>query len=209
MPAPTAQIQLQPQQLNDLNVILQQQALLQQLQQLQAQAQFANSGDDGLNSTDKKPKLNFVISSPAPVPPFSQFGSVGGGAQPQIQLQLMPGGASTGATTGGASITTNPQPAQQFNAAALLSSLTGTPVVGGNGAVNLLSPNKCFLPITIRDENSDQQIVAHIDTKNLVLPTTYQVQMKVSRHILLSNRIYDLVNLSFSLPAAPAPISHC
>jgi len=175
--APAAQIQLQPQQLNELNVLLQQQALLQQLQQLQAQAQFNSCADDGTNSADKKPKLNFVLSSPAAAPQFAgslqQFGGVSG-AQPQIQLQLLPGG---GVSTNNA---TAAQQTQQFNAAALLSSLTGTQVVGGNGAANMLSPNKCFLPITIRDENSDQQIVAHIDTKNLVLPTTYQVQMKVS-----------------------------
>lgn len=179
MPAPAAQIQLQPQQLNDLNVLLQQQALWQQIQQLQSQSQFTNSGDDGMNSTEsKKPKLNFVLSSPAGTSQFAgslpQFGSVGG-TQPQIQLQLLPGGTSSSNTsTGGIAA----QPTQQLNAAALLS-LAGTQLVGGNGTGNMLSPNKCFLPITIRDENSDQQIVAHIDTKNLVLPTTYQVQMKV------------------------------
>ncbi|XP_034488384.1 alpha-protein kinase 1 [Drosophila innubila] len=176
--APAAQIQLQPQQLNELNVLLQQQALLQQLQQLQAQSQsqFTSCADDGMGSADKKPKLNFVLSSPAAAPQFAgslqQFGGISG-AQPQIQLQLLPGGSGT------ASNATAVQQPQQFNAAALLSSLTGTQVVGGNGASNMLSPNKCFLPITIRDENSDQQIVAHIDTKNLVLPTTYQVQMKL------------------------------
>lgn len=200
VPAPSAQIQLQPQQLNNLNALLQQQALWQQLQPLQAQAQFTTCGDDGLNSSDKKPKLNFVISSPAPAPQFSsnisQFGNVGGGSQPQIQLQLLPGGSSSGSTTGVTNIATSQPPTQQFNAAALLSSLTGAQVVGGNGTVNLLSPNKCFLPITIRDENSDQQIVAHIDTKNLVLPTTYQVQMKVSGNMHISQ--YGLLNVCLS-----------
>lgn len=178
MPAPAAQLQLQPQQINDINVLLQQQALWQQIQQLQAQSQLVNGGDDATES--KKPKLNFVLSSPATAPQFTgslpQFGNVGG-TQPQIQLQLLPGGTSS-SNNSTASIATA-QPAQQLNAAALLS-LTGTQLVGGSGAANMLSPNKCFLPITIRDENSDQQIVAHIDTKNLVLPTTYQVQMKVS-----------------------------
>lgn len=179
VPAPAAQLQLQPQQINDINVLLQQQALWQQIQQLQAQSQLTNGGDDATES--KKPKLNFVLSSPATAPQFAgslpQFGNMGG-TQPQIQLQLLPGGASSSTNNSTASIATA-QPAQQLNAAALLS-LTGTQLVGGNGAANMLSPNKCFLPITIRDENSDQQIVAHIDTKNLVLPTTYQVQMKVS-----------------------------
>jgi len=194
--APAAQIQLQPQQLNELNVLLQQQALLQQLQQLQAQSQFNSCADDGTNSADKKPKLNFVLSSPAAAPQFAgslqQFGGVSG-AQPQIQLQLLPGG---GVSTNNATTTQQPQ---QFNAAALLSSLTGTQVVGGNGAANMLSPNKCFLPITIRDENSDQQIVAHIDTKNLVLPTTYQVQMKVSLSCNNNKLINNVILFSFSI----------
>ncbi|KAH8307659.1 hypothetical protein KR044_007316, partial [Drosophila immigrans] len=180
--ASAAQIQLQPQQLNELNVLLQQQALLQQLQQLHAQTQFTNSADDNMSTVDnKKPKLNFVLSSPATAPQFAgslqQFGGTTG-TQPQIQLQLLPGGGVSSSTMSSGGITAA-QPTQQFNAAALLSSITGTQVVGGNAAVNMLSPNKCFLPITIRDENSDQQIVAHIDTKNLMLPTTYQVQMKL------------------------------
>lgn len=43
----------------------------------------------------------------------------------------------------------------------------------------LSSGNKCFLPITLKDgSNNDQQIMAQIDTKNLMLPGTY-LQMKV------------------------------
>lgn len=43
----------------------------------------------------------------------------------------------------------------------------------------LSSGNKCFLPITVKDgSNNDQQIMAQIDTKSLVLPGTY-LQMKV------------------------------
>ncbi|KAH8294675.1 hypothetical protein KR018_001371 [Drosophila ironensis] len=163
---PQPQLQLQPQLGDQLWQQIQQLQLQQQLQQLTSQlnTQFTTSSDDASGLGDsKKPKLNLVLSSPAP-PQFTtqlqQFGS----GQPQIQLQLMAGGA--GAL--GAPV----QP--QFNAAALLSTLTAPQL-----APNLLSPNKCFLPITIRDENSDQQIVAHIDTKNLVLPTTYQVQMKL------------------------------
>ncbi|KAH8418452.1 hypothetical protein KR009_004275 [Drosophila setifemur] len=168
------QVQLQPQlgdQLQPLWQQIQQLQLQQQLQQLTSQlqaTQFASAPEDPASHSDsKKPKLNFVISSAAPqfTTPIQQFGS----GQPQIQLQLMPGGGGVGMT---GAIGANAQP--QFNAAALLSSLA-TP----QSAPNMLSPNKCFLPITIRDENSDQQIVAHIDTKNLVLPTTYQVQMKL------------------------------
>ncbi|KAI9579319.1 hypothetical protein GQX74_004791 [Glossina fuscipes] len=47
----------------------------------------------------------------------------------------------------------------------------------------IFSPNKCFLPITIKDENTDQQFVAHIDAKNFLLPTTYQLQMKLQPQI--------------------------
>ncbi|EDV49130.1 mucin-5AC [Drosophila erecta] len=168
------QLQLQPQlgeQLQPLWQQLQQIQLQQQLQQLtnqlQATTQYSVAQDDAASPGDsKKPKLNFVLSSPT-TPQFTTSMPQFGVSQPQIQLQLMPGGggvASAGAV-----------PAQtQLNAAALLSSLAGP-----QSTTNLLSPNKCFLPITIRDENSDQQIVAHIDTKNLVLPTTYQVQMKL------------------------------
>lgn len=43
----------------------------------------------------------------------------------------------------------------------------------------LSSGNKCYLPITLKDgSNNDQQIMAQIDAKSLVLPGTY-LQMKV------------------------------
>ncbi|EDW83750.1 uncharacterized protein Dwil_GK13775 [Drosophila willistoni] len=170
-PSAAAPLQMATTQLNlndpGLWQQLQQLQLQQQLQQLtsqlQGQNQFEDSGDN------KKPKLNFVISTPAALPQAAsvqpQFA-----AAPQIQLQLMPGGGVAAAPAPAAPV----QP--QFNASSLLSTLTGN---HQTTAGNLLSPNKCFLPITIRDENSDQQIVAHIDTKNLVLPTTYQVQMKL------------------------------
>lgn len=46
----------------------------------------------------------------------------------------------------------------------------------------LSSGNKCYLPITLKDgSNNDQQVMAQIDTKNLVLPTTY-LQMKLDPH---------------------------
>ncbi|XP_017076506.2 transcription factor Sp4 [Drosophila eugracilis] len=170
----TPQLQLQPQlgeQLQPLWQQIQQLQLHQQLQQLtsqlQATTQYSATQEDSTNPGDsKKPKLNFVLSSPT-APQFTTALPQFGGSQPQIQLQLMSGGGAVANSGAG--------PAQsQFNAAALLSSLAAP-----QSTPNLLSPNKCFLPITIRDENSDQQIVAHIDTKNLVLPTTYQVQMKL------------------------------
>ncbi|XP_055688900.1 transcription factor Sp3 isoform X2 [Lutzomyia longipalpis] len=45
--------------------------------------------------------------------------------------------------------------------------------------LKIFSPtNKCFLPITLKDGNSDQQILTQIDTKNIVLPTAF-LQMKL------------------------------
>ncbi|KAH8347001.1 hypothetical protein KR059_004076 [Drosophila kikkawai] len=172
----TPQIQLQTQigdQLQPLWQQIQQLQLQQQLQQLtnqlQATTQFtaAATEDSSSPSDSKKPKLNFVLSGPT-APQFTTSLAQFGTNQPQIQLQLMPGGAGVTSTN-----TASTQP--QFNAAALLSSLAAPQ----SSAPNVMSPSKCFLPVTIRDENSDQQIVAHIDTKNLMLPTTYQVQMKL------------------------------
>lgn len=111
---------------------------------------------------------------------------------PQIQFQLQP--------TLTQMLQQN-QPQQQNATAALLSNLapllqnqtplTAAPLnaalssVAQNAtATNMMSPNKCFLPITIKDENTDQQFVAHIDAKNFLLPTTYQLQMKVCIHTL-------------------------
>ncbi|GBP11215.1 hypothetical protein EVAR_72539_1 [Eumeta japonica] len=67
------------------------------------------------------------------------------------------------------------QPQTQLNAALQTQALNSVT----NSGANMLSPNKCFLPITIKDENTDQQFVAHIDAKNFLLPTTYQLQMKL------------------------------
>ncbi|XP_017849842.1 transcription factor Sp2 isoform X2 [Drosophila busckii] len=187
----SAQVQVQPQQINEQAIWhqFQQLQLQQQLQQitnqLQAQAQLTGcTAEDGIGSSEsKKPKLNLVLSSPIPTPQFAgtlqQFGGVACTSQPQIQLQLLSNVSSSTSSGAGAISAAAPLSPQQLNAAALLSSLTGNQVSGSNSAINMLSPNKCFLPITIRDENSDQQIVAHIDTKNFVLPTTYQVQMKL------------------------------
>ncbi|EDX12702.1 GD19092 [Drosophila simulans] len=120
-----SQLQLQPQlgeQLQPLWQQIQQLQLQQQLQQLtnqlQATTQYSVAQDDTSSSGDsKKPKLNFVLSSPT-APQFTTSIPQFGGSQPQIQLQLMPAWLGPQSTT------------------------------------NLLSPNKCFLPITIRDENS-------------------------------------------------------
>ncbi|XP_055375060.1 putative uncharacterized protein DDB_G0271606 isoform X2 [Condylostylus longicornis] len=64
--------------------------------------------------------------------------------------------------------------------------------------------SKCFLPLTIKDSsNNDQQIVAQIDTKNLILPATYQLQMKLQPQLTIDGQ--QIVQLA---PAAiPATIS--
>lgn len=59
------------------------------------------------------------------------------------------------------------------------SALATTPKTVSLQDLKFLSPNKCFVPITIKDAGNDQrQIVAQFDTKNLVLPTAY-LQMKI------------------------------
>lgn len=59
------------------------------------------------------------------------------------------------------------------------SALASTPKTVSLQDLKFLSPNKCFVPITIKDAGNDQrQIVAQFDTKNLVLPTAY-LQMKI------------------------------
>lgn len=48
-----------------------------------------------------------------------------------------------------------------------------------NGLNATLGTKQCMLPITIKNDGSpDKQIIAHINTKSLMLPT-YQLQMKV------------------------------
>lgn len=68
--------------------------------------------------------------------------------------------------------------------------------------LKLISPNKCYLPITLtnKDGGNDQQIVAQIDTKNLVLPTAY-LQMKLQPQITTvdGQHVVQLTNLSNSL----------
>lgn len=68
--------------------------------------------------------------------------------------------------------------------------------------LKIISPNKCYLPITLtnKDGSNDQQIVAQIDTKNLVLPTAY-LQMKLQPQITTvdGQHVVQLTNLSNSL----------
>lgn len=49
--------------------------------------------------------------------------------------------------------------------------------------VRILSQNKCYVPITIKDENSDQQIIAQIDANELVMPGGFlKLQSAVSNN---------------------------
>lgn len=68
---------------------------------------------------------------------------------------------------------------QQANTIAVANTANKTQAITLQDLKFLSSGNKCFLPITVKDgSNNDQQIMAQIDTKNLVLPGTY-LQMKV------------------------------
>lgn len=74
------------------------------------------------------------------------------------------------------SIVTQLQPANTITVA---NSANKTQAITLQDLKFLSSGNKCFLPITVKDgSNNDQQIMAQIDAKSLVLPGTY-LQMKV------------------------------
>lgn len=203
----------------------------QQQQQQQQTDQYQNSQSVDENSpvAAKKPKINFILTSPSqnitqslpqltPAPQHATNTTNNTQAQPQIQLQLQ----SFAQQQLSQQLFSNLAPLlqQQPQLAAALPQLTTAntqpqiqlqlqptftdqqhnqqlhhsqqqlfsnlaPILqqqilqANPSAQTMLSPNKCFLPITIKDENSDQQIVAHIDAKNFILPTTYQLQMKV------------------------------
>ncbi|XP_054747299.1 transcription factor SPT20 homolog isoform X1 [Anastrepha obliqua] len=189
--AATIQLQQLQQQLQQFQF---QQQLQQQLQQITSQLQPhqtitfsapSTPSDENSPSKNKKPKLNFVLTSPTSqtlTATLPQLAMTASGQQPQIQLQLQTPPAQPQAAA--ATILSNlapllqqqqqPQPAN--NSANILQTPTAATTL-------MSSPNKCYLPITIKDENSDQQIVAHIDAKNFMLPTTYQLQMKLQPQI--------------------------
>lgn len=76
-----------------------------------------------------------------------------------------------------ASIVTHIQPAH--NTITVANSANKTQAITLQDLKFLSSGNKCYLPITVKDvSNNDQQIMAQIDAKSLVLPGTY-LQMKV------------------------------
>ncbi|XP_061400400.1 myb-like protein P [Musca vetustissima] len=202
------QIQQQQQQQQEQLVQLQLQQLHQQLQLLTSQLQPQqitisappSDNEDSSPSKNKKPKLNFVLTTPnnnnntpaatlsTPIPQLttSQL------AAPQIQFQLQPSlgpqailqtnQPNAAAATLLSNLAPLLQPQTQLNAAAALQAQS-LANVAQNSSANILSPNKCYLPITIKDENTDQQFVAHIDAKNFILPTTYQLQMKLQPQI--------------------------
>ncbi|GAB0094717.1 uncharacterized protein DMENIID0001_100420 [Sergentomyia squamirostris] len=83
-------------------------------------------------------------------------------------------------------------PASQHQAKIITSpSITTTPVTMGTSPtktvslqdLKIFSPtNKCFLPITLKDGSTDQQILTQIDAKNIVLPAAV-LQMKLQPQI--------------------------
>lgn len=99
-------------------------------------------------SPSKKPKINLVLASPA----VQQQAKV----QTQSVTTLSPGNTIT-----------------------VGNSANKTQSITLQDLKFLSSGNKCYLPITLKDgSNNDQQVMAQIDTKNLVLPATY-LQMKL------------------------------
>lgn len=142
-----------------------------------------SDSEDSSPSKNKKPKLNFVFTTPpnnnnnnttptatlsTPMPQLTtSLNTHNPGLGPQIQFQLQPTLAPQAILQGG----------QPNAAATLLSNLA--PLLQPQTQLNQNSSSNMLLPITIKDENTDQQFVAHIDAKNFILPTTYQLQMKV------------------------------
>ncbi|XP_011196862.2 uncharacterized protein LOC105221518 [Zeugodacus cucurbitae] len=192
----TAAASLQLQQLQQqLQQFQLQQQLQQQIQQITSQLQPqstitlgapSSTGEETSPSKSKKPKLNFVLTSPTSqtiTASLPQLAMNAGTQPPQIQLQFQAPQTQSQATA--ATLLSNLAPflqqqsPQTHNSASILQ----TPTSSTTPATLMTSPNKCYLPITIKDENSDQQIVAHIDAKNFMLPTTYQLQMKLQPQI--------------------------
>ncbi|XP_031620758.1 transcription factor Sp3 isoform X2 [Contarinia nasturtii] len=104
-------------------------------------------------SPNKKPKINLVLAS-SPV---------------QQQQHQQPKTIQTNTVTG----------ISAANTITVANTASKSQAITLQDLKFLSSGNKCFLPITLKDgSNNDQQIMAQIDTKNLVLPGTY-LQMKV------------------------------
>lgn len=150
---------------------------------------LSGDSDDNSCSINKKPKINFVITSPNNNQTLnnsastSHFSTIPSQIQlqlqsPQNQQQQIQNNVNTG------SFLSNLAPLlqQQSQGATLNAVFQNQPILQPttSTATTMLPSNKCYLPITIRDESTDQQFVAHIDAKNFILPTTYQLQMKVN-----------------------------
>lgn len=100
-------------------------------------------------SPTKKPKINLVLASSS--------------VQPQTKVQTQP--AITTISPG--------------NTITVANTANKTQSITLQDLKFLSSGNKCYLPITLKDgSNNDQQVMAQIDTKNLMLPATY-LQMKL------------------------------
>lgn len=119
----------------------------------------------------KKQKFNLVLTSP----PQQQ-------QQPQVKVQSQ---ASTIAT------------------ANTVTATTAVPKTVSLQDLKLFSPgSKCFLPITLKDgSNNDQQIMAQIDTKNLVLPTYVQMKLQPQITTVDGQQVVQLTSAT-SLPSS-------
>lgn len=72
----------------------------------------------------------------------------------------------------------------------------------------LSSGNKCYLPITLKDgSNNDQQVMAQIDTKNLMLPSATYLQMKLEPQQITTVDGQQVVQLTSAGNHLPTSIS--
>lgn len=81
--------------------------------------------------------------------------------------------------------------------------------INKNSDVRIISQNKCYVPITIKDENSDQQIVAQIDANELMPGGFLKIQSAVSNknkqqkpHIVTTNFVGQLESKSIFTTAS-------
>lgn len=92
-------------------------------------------------SPTKKQKINLVLASSAPLQQQQQQHHA------KIQTQV---------------------PISSANTIAVANTGNKTQAITLQDLKFLSSGNKCYLPITLKDGNNDQQVMAQIDTKNLV-----------------------------------------
>lgn len=91
--------------------------------------------------------------------------------------------------------------AQAVNTATTNATAPKTQTVSLQDLKFISSGNKCFVPITLKDGN-DQQIMAQIDAKNLVLPTTTYLQMKLQPQITVDGQQVMQLTSATSIPSS-------